>query len=131
MSSLYATYRPVAHIACRLIDSRAAAVAIRTEVFPQESNGRPVRTVSVFVQKGDKVQLADSTDSTRLYNALNIYPGSIFNQTIVSMAVNRLCIEPNIKSANTDYSARNTALQNLQKNVSPHQLFYPRGVLLL
>lgn len=94
-------------------------VAIRTEVFPQESNGLPVRTVSVFVQKGDKVQLADSTESTRLYNALNIYPGSIFNQTIVSMAVNRLCLEPNIKSANTDYSARNTALQNLQKNALP------------
>lgn len=76
-----------------------APAMVGARVYPQESNGLPIKSVTILIEKEGRIMVADSVGSSRFYNTLNIYPGGVFNLNIANMAMKRLDMEPGIKEA--------------------------------
>ena len=76
-------------------------------VTSQSGEGLPIGSVIMLVQKDGKEYLADSTQVALFEKDVNIYPGTIFNQSIADMAMRRITSDARVKSAGYDLYGTN------------------------
>lgn len=68
-------------------------------VTSQSGEGLPIGSVIMLVHKDGKEYLADSTQVALFEKEVNIYPGTVFNQSIADMAMKRITTDARVKSA--------------------------------
>ena len=74
-------------------------IYLPSRVTSQAGEGVPIGSVIMLVHKNGKEYLADSTQVALFEQDVNIYPGSIFNQSIADMAMKRINTDARVKSA--------------------------------
>lgn len=76
-------------------------------VTSQAGEGLPISSVIMLVHKDGKEYLADSIQIALFEQDVNIYPGSIFNQSIADMAIKRINTDARVKNANYELYGSN------------------------
>lgn len=82
-------------------------IYLPSRVTSQAGEGLPIGSVILLVHKDGKEYLADSVQVALFEKDVNIYPGSIFNQSIADMAVKRINTDARVKSAEYDLYGTN------------------------
>ena len=67
--------------------------------YPQNSSGLPIKEVVMIIDNSSGREIADSATVERFGEYFGIYPGSTFNQSIMSAAIKGLESNPHVKSA--------------------------------
>lgn len=76
-------------------------------VYPETSEGLPIRSVIILIHKDGKSYTADSTETAGFYKVASIYPGSSFNRSITNMAMRRIAQDSRVSSVNYDLYSNN------------------------
>lgn len=83
------------------------SVYLPSMVTPQGGEGLPIGSVIMLVHKDGKEYLADSVQVALFERDVNIYPGTIFNQSIADMAMKRINSDARVKSAGYELYSNN------------------------
>lgn len=78
------------------------------QVYPETSEGLPVKSVIILIHKDGQTFTADSTELAGFYKTMSIYVGSSFNRSITNMAMKRIAVDPRVAKA--DYQLYSTNL---------------------
>ena len=78
------------------------------KVYPQNSEGIPIGSVILLIHKAGRTFVADSAEMAEFYKGVNIYPGSVFNQSIADMAMRRIDADTRVKSADYELYSNNS-----------------------
>ncbi len=81
------------------IDNIQYRESLPAQVYPQNSDGLPIRSIILVINNQDKKYLADSSQMSDFYKDVNMYPGSSFNQNVANMALKRIQGDSRVKSA--------------------------------
>lgn len=76
-------------------------------VYPETSEGLPIRSVIILIHKDGKSYTADSTETAGFYKVASIYPGSSFNRSITNMAMRRIAQDSRVSRVNYDLYSNN------------------------
>ncbi len=76
-------------------------------VYPETSEGLPIRSVIILIHKNGKSYTADSTETAGFYKVASIYPGSSFNRSITNMAMRRIAEDTRVSRVNYDLYSNN------------------------
>lgn len=71
------------------------------KVYPETSEGLPVRSVVIVIHKDGKSYMLDAPDMDAFYKIASIYPGSVFSRSITNMAMRRIAEDSRV--AKVDY----------------------------
>ena len=78
------------------------------QVYPETSEGLPIKSVIILIHKDGQTFTADSTELEGFYRTMSIYVGSSFNRSITNMAMKRIALDPRV--SNADYQLYSTNL---------------------
>lgn len=78
------------------------------QVYPETSEGLPIKSVIILIHKDGQTFTADSTELEGFYKSMSIYVGSSFNRSIANMAMRRIGLDSRVSHA--DYQLYSTNL---------------------